>query len=250
MVPMTAPTGENDGVLSVIGQLATAKGQVQQRDLAGDPDPWVLPAASYMRDQPARIPILFGHDETWELGQVAHLERSPSTGLLAVATIADDLVDLLDDEWFLSGGVRCVPTGPLQFGHARLREVSLTRRPGSIGTRPMRWSRSATPPGGMPIRWFDTWDRAVERMTTDRYRPARHLTIAEVDEAQTAEPVARRAARDLLPRSKPTPPIVATRHARDDAARAAAAAGASGFGWVEDGELRRVARFGETMGFA
>lgn len=210
--------------ITVIGQLTTNHGLVQQRDRAGDMDAWTMPAPSYLREQPAVVPVLMDHDWGWPVGAVGHLERSRADGLLMVARVAnDDLGDLLaDGPWFLSGGVRCAPTGVMQYGLAKLREVSIVRRTANVNTRPIRWSRSdiardsGSEPHDMPLRWHDTWRRAHERMVGERYRekPA-HLTIHDldqlsiVDEVMTDPAAARRRAgrRPEPPAPAPAPEV-------------------------------------------
>lgn len=184
--------------ITVIGQLATTAGLVQQRDLAGDADPWTMPAPSYLRQQPAVVPVLMDHDWGWPVGTVGHLERAEATGLLMVARLGnDDLGDLFaDGDWFLSGGVRCAPTGVMEYGQVRFREISLVRRTANLGTKPIRWSRSdiatdsGSEPHDMPLRWHDTWRRAHDRMVTERYRekPA-HLTIHDLDQLSVVDEV-------------------------------------------------------------
>ena len=48
-------------MLSLIGQLATSAGHVQQRNGAGQAIPFDLPALGYLRDQAARLPLLGEH---------------------------------------------------------------------------------------------------------------------------------------------------------------------------------------------
>lgn len=175
---------------TIIGQVATASGRSQQFDLAGVGSPFTLPAANFRPMQP-RLRLLHDHDETWDLGGqgVVHLERSAVDGLLCVATIDVDLSEMLaNGEWFMSGGVRTTPTGaPLEFGHGKLHEVSLVRKPAMLGTHPLRWSRtnivtdSGGAPHGLPMRWHDTWQRAHQRATSYRFQRADFLLIEDVD---------------------------------------------------------------------
>ena len=49
-------------------------------------------------------------------------------------------------------------------------ELSLTRHPASIGTRPVRWApgdiaEGAGAPLGLPLWWNDTWTRARDGMS-------------------------------------------------------------------------------------
>jgi hypothetical protein len=46
----------------VIGQVCTSKGLVEWRHADGGPRPATTPAAGYRSDQPAVIPVHFGHD--------------------------------------------------------------------------------------------------------------------------------------------------------------------------------------------
>ena len=82
----------------------TARGLVQG---AGS-DPYTVRANSFLREQPAVIPVHFDHDRSWTLGSVCALVRSTS-GLTAVARVErDDLSEMLEDgPWFWSR-TRCV----------------------------------------------------------------------------------------------------------------------------------------------
>jgi hypothetical protein len=248
-------------MLTVIGQVATRLGLVRQVDLAGDVDLWQLPAGSYLRDQPADLPLLMRHDRSWRLGTVGHLERSAADGLMMVGQITsgDDLADLLaDGPWYLSAGVRTVPMGGTEHGLARMHEVSLTRSPANCGLKPVRWSRSdlaldsGSQPAGLPLNWHDTWGRAHEAMSARRYRNAPdRLTVVDVDELATrrrralATPMPTRATRATTPKRATAPTMK-----RAEAEAAAAEAGASGYGWVgADGQRRRVVRGGAVIAF-
>lgn len=203
--------------ISVIGQVCSSAGLVQEVDRAGDPIPWVMPANSYLRSQPARIPLYFDHDHSWEIGSVGHLERS-RRGLMAVGRITADVGDLLSDgDWWLSDQVWCRAVGPLEKGHATMTELSLVRRTANLATRPVCWSRGdiATGSAGepqMPLFWRDTWHRAAERMSAQRYRVApKHLEIHDLDplgivDELLTDPVAAR----KLARSAPVPKVKAT----------------------------------------
>jgi hypothetical protein len=173
---------------SLIGQVCTSRGLIQQYDLAGDADAWSLPAVAYERAQ-RRVPILVQHDETWPVGEVAYYERSKADGLMMVGTIRDDLTDLLDDDdWHLSPEIESRRCGPFEYGHGKINEISLVRRTASIGTRPVRYARHDTvggggAPRGLPLRWYDIWDRAHEQMHSDRYTHRRDdsLRIHDID---------------------------------------------------------------------
>jgi hypothetical protein len=211
-------------MITIIGQAATHAGLVQQRDLAGDPNPFTLRPAGYLREQPVPIPVHFDHDDTWLLGSVDYLERSNDDGLLVVGRIAnDDLADVLDDgPWYLSARTRCVPLGTMEYGLARIREVSLVRHPANLRIKPVRWARhdigtsAGSEPHDMPLRWYDTWHRAHERLSGQRYRKMpEHLVIADIDPLDAFDEVLtdpagaarHRAAATTAARPKPTPPV-------------------------------------------
>jgi hypothetical protein len=204
-------------MLTVIGQLSTSEGLVQQRDGAGDPIPWTMRANSYLRDQKAGLPILMDHDPGWPVGGVGYLQRSAASGLLMVGRLADDsMADLLNDgDWYLSGGTNSHATGVMEYGLATLREASLVRATGSIGTRPVCWSKTdiaknsgAQPP--MPLFWRSCWDAAHVAMSSYRYKRAGRLPIVDIDElslydeAMTDPAAARR--RAILMRAAALPP--------------------------------------------
>jgi hypothetical protein len=229
-------------MITLIGLVATVRGLAQQHDRAGNVEPFTLPSAGFRRHQPSVIPLLMQHDEGFRLGAVAHLERGDSIGgLLMVGSIADDdMADLLDgSDWFLSPRVRAHETGPLQLGAALLTEMSLTRTPAAINTKPLRWSRGS-PPTGMPVAWYDVWDRGRERMAKARYRSERHLSIVELDTPTPAPP-------EVLPVPKPATPRHRPPFTRAEAERVAAANGADGFGWVQGGQQRRVHSAGRVI---
>jgi hypothetical protein len=95
----------------------------------------------------------------------------------SVGRLRDDMADMLDDgEWFLSGGVRCYATGPMHFGLARLREVSLCRRSANLNTALVRWTPTAGQPQ-MPLPWRACWDRAHEAMSSCSYAYQRSSTL-------------------------------------------------------------------------
>ena len=209
--------------ITVIGPLCTGRGLVQHYDAAGDAVPYARPANVYLRHQPAVIPVFFEHDDTWQLGNVGHLERSRS-GLMAVSRIErDDLADLLiDGDWYFSDGTSARRSGLMKYGNCLLEELSLVRSTANVGTRPIAWARTdiATDSGGqphMPLTWRDTWKRAHERMSSfsAKYRRADHLTILDLDELDSVDemltdPVA---ARRLLD-SRRTPTAKATTRTR------------------------------------
>jgi hypothetical protein len=175
--------------LSIIGQVATPKGLIQQYDLAGNADAWTLPAVAYERAQ-RRVPILMDHDESWSVGEVAYYERSKIDGLMMVGTIRDDMDDLLDDgDWHLSPAVASRRCGPCEYGQGKISELSLCRRTASLGTRPVCYARHDSfggggAPRGLPTSWHETWERAHEAISRDRYAHRRDdaLRIVDVDE--------------------------------------------------------------------
>ena len=82
--------------------------------MTGEAVPFDLPAVGFLRDQPARLPLLGEHDPEWLLGAVGHLERSKQDGLMMVGRIVhDDFAELLADTgpWYLSAGVRARRVG-------------------------------------------------------------------------------------------------------------------------------------------
>jgi len=175
--------------ITVFAQVATPVGHGCQWDLAGDPDPFNLPASGFRQNQPKWIPVHVEHETDWTLGHVVHLERSTVDGLLAVAVLDADIADLLSDgRWYVSPGVRVRSTGTMQFGDAVIDELSLVRRPASINTQPVRWSRSDVrtdsggAPHGMPLRWHDLHRRAHLLATSYTHqRRATELTILDVE---------------------------------------------------------------------
>lgn len=244
-----------------IGQLSTVAGRCQQVDLAGEVDPFTLPAAAYRRHQSSDIPLYVGHDESWRIGSVGYLERSDSGGLVLVGTVNDDLGTLLTDhEWHLSDRVALEPTSrPLEYGGARILHVSLVPRSGHLFTHPVRWAPSDGAPAELPLAagWYGTWRRAMEAMATARYRHRApdELTIVDldpVDETRTDPDAVRQWARDTLAkaRSKPSPPQRRRPVSRAQAAREAAEVGASGFSWTDErGERHHVRGGGRVSSF-
>jgi hypothetical protein len=176
-------------MITVIGQVCGIEGLVQTVDRAGTPDPYTLPAASYLTKQSARLPLRIDHDKTWQVGTVGHLERSRSSGLMLVGTIPDDALGelLADGPWFLSDSVITAPDGVMRRRDGYLVEVSLVRRTANLNTRPVCWAvgdiaanSCGRPP--MPLLWHDTWKRAEASMGQHRYRQAPdHLSIVDVD---------------------------------------------------------------------
>jgi hypothetical protein len=180
-------------MLTVIGEVVRSAGLVQEVDHWGNPLPWTMPANAFLRDQKARLPIVFNHDRSWPIGEVGYLERDRA-GLRMVGRLyRDDLDDLLDDgDWYFSDSVRCRPTGPLERGHGVLEEISLVRRTANLGTRPIAWARgdiakgsSGQPP--MPLPWRSCWDRAAECMSTYAYQRADRLPIVDLDQLDVVD---------------------------------------------------------------
>ena len=199
--------------LHLIGQLATHRGLVQQRDAVGTLDSWTMPANAYVRQQ-RRVPLLVEHD--WQVGEVQYLQRSRASGLLMVATADDNIADLLrDHEWHLSAGVRCHETGfsahGSEFGLATLREMSLVGRPANVGTGKVHWSTAAGAPHGLPLNWRSCWEEAHEAMPGYKYRRHDGLRIHDVDELDLYDEVmtdpesARAKIRATLPAVMPKP---------------------------------------------
>jgi hypothetical protein len=193
-------------VLTIIGQLATAKGMTQQIDLAGDIDYGTQRADGFLTIQPRPIPIRIDHDETWDIGgEVQHLERSEHGGLLCVATIREPIADLLDDgPWFLSCGVRTRSVGLNEYGHAKLREVSLVRDPAMKATHPVAFGYIdiRTDSGGepaMPLPWRSAWRRAHMLASSYEYKRSKELVILDVEALDRPAPT-----------PKPTPAKVTT----------------------------------------
>ncbi len=165
--------------VSIIGQVCTSRGLCQQIDGLGQPEPYETPANRFFRSQPNPIPIHVNHQKDWKLGEVVHLERSQTTGLLAVAVLDADVEDYLrDHEWHFSDGISCRSSGVLGMDKIgiKLRELSLVAKTGNLGTRPIYASRgdiaqgTAGAPAGLPLRWHDAWKRAGERSSLARYR--------------------------------------------------------------------------------
>jgi hypothetical protein len=183
-------------MLTVCGQVCTFAGLVQKVDLAGVPHPSTTPSSTYLRHQPAVIPVHFDHDESWKLGEVVHLERS-RRGLMMVARLDADVADLLNDgDWFISDGITSYSTGITTRGGVLIRELSLVRATANINTAPLCWSPgdiacgTAGAPFGLPLYWRDTWKRAGERASGMRYRPALDsLSIVDLDDLDAADEV-------------------------------------------------------------
>jgi hypothetical protein len=171
---------------TLIGQVCTAQGLIHQHDLAGNAYAWELPAVGYERAQ-HRVPIVVGHDETWQLGEAAYFERSRTDGLLVVARL--HALGPIDDghDWYLSPDVSSRPCGPLESNHGTIHELSVVPRTGSVNTRPLRWSphdlarSGGGEPRGLALRWRETWARAHEAINGDRYRYLRDDTLRIVD---------------------------------------------------------------------
>src|SRR5437870_5497841 len=125
----------NGMTISFAGQLATVRGHAQQHDRAGTPDPFTVPSSSFFVRQPRHLPVFLNHDRTWQVGEIVHLERSASTGLLAVGVLDVDLADMLaDGPWHLSPDIHAVEVDPMRYDFAAISEVSLTRSPATLGT--------------------------------------------------------------------------------------------------------------------
>jgi hypothetical protein len=167
----------------LIGEVATSRGLIMQRDIAGGAESWELPANSYERVQ-RRVPVLVDHDPGWEIGEVAYYERS-KRGLVAVAHLHSPgpLDDADDRAWYFSPSVTSTRCGPFEWNHGKINELSLVRRTASIATHPCAWSPHSGAPHNMPLPWFETWARAHEAITDDRYRHRRDdaLRIVDVD---------------------------------------------------------------------
>jgi hypothetical protein len=187
-------------VLTLIGQVATHRGHACQYDRAGDPDPFVMRADQYLRDQPL-LPLLMTHDPTWPVGAVGYLQRSRSDGLLAVASVRDDMTDLLDrHDWYLSAGASCHAIGHDEYGSeelglVKMREISLVPRTANLSTRKVRWSHTdvRTTGGGhprdLPLSWHDALDGAHEAMSSYKHSLARSLRINDLDELDLRDEV-------------------------------------------------------------
>jgi hypothetical protein len=172
---------------TLIGQIATDRngGLIQHRNASGDvSEVHFLAPLGYLRHQPARIPLLVGHDEGWEVGEVGHLERSKAEGLLAVAHVRDDAAELLSDgEWFLSAGVTTRSLTPRRWERGLLSEISLGRDPAACSIRPVCWSPHTGAPSSdsMPLGWYRAWHEGVDRIARAKYRSAEGLEINDVD---------------------------------------------------------------------
>jgi hypothetical protein len=183
-------------MLTVIGPVVTSEGLVHSADpITGEVDSVAyVPAAAYVADQPAELPVHFEHATDWRLGTVGYLERSDRLGLMCVATLEVDVRDILDDgPWFWSDSITCKRHGQqLERSAAKLSELSLVRRTGNCGTRPVvvvpgDIALGAARPRAMPLLWDDVWDRAAAHLETARYRRADHLTIHNVDPPDEAD---------------------------------------------------------------
>lgn len=155
----------NDVPIWIIGQPVTSRGLTQQVDRAGDPIPYTTRAASYLRHQPPVVPLHFDHT-SWQLGDVRRLERSEVDGLMAFARCDVDIADMLDDgPWWFSDRIAFESTGPMGMIKVgmTLSELSLTREPASLGTRPVCWSRSTGEPFGLPMSLRGLWRRGFEQ---------------------------------------------------------------------------------------
>jgi HK97 family phage prohead protease len=108
------------------------------------------PPEAYAAEQPARIPVLIDHRAGQEVGEVLHLERRHGQ-LYAVAEVDLDYEDVqgMDLRWS-SGTVGT--TRPL-----RIRELSLTAEPASVGLPPVKFcpeptlTRAIAHPGNRPL---------------------------------------------------------------------------------------------------
>jgi hypothetical protein len=172
--------------ITIIGQVATPQGLIQQTDLAGNAYPWKLPAIGYHRAQ-RRVPILDAHRDRGgeRVGEVGYYERSKVDGLLMVGTVDDSMTKLLEDhDWHLSPGVESKRWGSLERGDAKIdEEIALVARASYINQQRVRFARSGRTPR-LPLRWHDTWARANEAIARDRYRYRRDdaLQIVDIDE--------------------------------------------------------------------
>jgi hypothetical protein len=177
-------------MLTVIGQVIRPDGWTLQANALGQVDEvaWV-PANAYLSDQPPDLAVHFDHDRSWTLGQVGYLERSDRLGLMALATLDADVIDLLaDGPWYWSDSITCKRNGQaLERTDALLRELSLVRRTANCQTRPVVAvpgdiaRGTATQPRHMPWTWDDTWQRAADDMVGRRYRRNLHMVIHDVD---------------------------------------------------------------------
>ncbi len=176
--------------VSIIGQVCTTRGLCQEIDGLGDPIPYETQAVRYLRAQPNPIPIHVNHAKDWKLGEVVHLERSARDGLLAVAVLDADVEEYLSDHtWHYSDGISCRSSGAggMDKIGIRLRELSLVSRTANLSTKRVYTSRGdiaqgAGAPAGLPLFWYETWQRAGERASLARYRlRPETLLIHDVD---------------------------------------------------------------------
>ena len=201
---------------TVIGQICTSAGLVQEVDGAGTPFPYRTPANRYLRAQPI-APVHLNHANDWKLGEVIHYDRSQRGGLLGVAYLPGDVEDLLAAHpWSWSDGVSCRRSGPggMDKHHVLIRELSLVGHTANIGTRPVYFARGDIADGigaptGLPLSWRECWSRAAERASSARYRlRPDHLDIFDVDRLETLDELLTDPsyALKMLKESEPPPP--------------------------------------------
>jgi hypothetical protein len=130
--------------LTVWGPIADATGMARAEDEYGRRDHISATSFRYRRSQ-GRVPVRVDHQGP-DLGRVEHLELWPDKQLVAVATIElDDAVtahvhDGPDDNPAAEAPVFWSPTirRNADTGTIDLLEVSVTRRPATLGLRPVR----------------------------------------------------------------------------------------------------------------
>ena len=176
--------------LTVIGEIVRPDGHTLRANALGEVDDvaWV-PAAAFTKEQPADIGVHFDHDRDASLGEVHALWRSNQLGLLGVAVLDADVHDILKDgSWYFSDGITCKRLGKsLVRGAAVMHELSLVRRTGNCGTRPVTVVEgditrgTAAMPRSMPMSHDAAWEYAAES-TPRRYRRNRPTPIFDADE--------------------------------------------------------------------
>ncbi len=149
--------------------------------------PSVLRASDYRQSHARPMPILVDHD--WAVGEIVHLERSASDGLVGAGTIKSDVVDLFaDGDWWFSPAVRAVPSGqPFGFEHAVIKHMALTRTPASVNTRAIRLAPfditvdDGFGPVGLKPSYHDTLHRAHVLSSSYAYQRSAEITVLDVE---------------------------------------------------------------------
>jgi hypothetical protein len=151
---------------TIFGPVLDELGHGLQRILTQGPErpevrtrSWALPASQVRDVQGARIRVDRDHDGDW-CGEVLHLERRRGSGLMAVASVSDDVVPAV---YVRVGEERKAVEVPLYFSASwsatpdyrdvTIESLALTCSPAQVGLRPLTFLRGGLDYPGAERRW-------------------------------------------------------------------------------------------------